>query len=108
MPEISTHTITTKVSKKKVVLKDWITGADDERIQAHYYEGATTNPTTGQISYKAGTMQEADHEAISIVVLSVDGNSEDIVNQVLELPVTDTKQIVAEVKKITNPLVENE
>ena len=38
--EITTHEITTPMTKTKVVVKDWITGYDDEGIQAHYLNGA--------------------------------------------------------------------
>lgn len=101
---IPTKTITTPKTKTEVVMRQWITGHDDEKIQAFYYDGGTTDPLTGNVRYTAEAMQGADHEMIRSVVVKVGENSDDVVTRVLDLPLVDKKFILDEVKKITSPL----
>ena len=106
MAESGNHELTLAVSGSKVILKDWITGADDARIQEHYYNGSITE--AGRITYRPGTMQAADHEALKAVIVSIDGSTDDIVTRVMNLPLADVRQVTAEVKKITDPLVSSD
>lgn len=104
MSDIPTHELVAIQSKVKIVMRDWITGADDEKIQRHYYDGGSVDKLSGDVHYSGDAMIGADHEAIKAVVVSVGGSHEDVVAAILALPVRDTKQILDEVKKITNPL----
>jgi hypothetical protein len=107
MSDIPTHKINLPISNKTVVLKDWITGVDDERIQAHYYNGGQVN-AAGNVTYTGETMAAADHEAWLAAVVSVDGSSDDIVEAIRNLPLPDYKIVSREVKKVVNPLVMTE
>src|ERR1041384_932169 len=104
--QIPTHEFIAPRTKKKIVMRDWITGYDDEKIQAIYYQGGKIDKETGNVSYSPETMQAADHLAIELVVVSVEGITENIVDEVLKLPSIDCKKIVEEVKNVTNPLEE--
>lgn len=110
--EITTHEITTPMTKTKVVVKDWITGYDDEAIQAHYLNGARkmTGTSDGNASaeYNGNAILEADHEGLKRAIVSVNGSTENIVDAVMNLPLPDSKFVQAEVKRILRPLTDEQ
>ena len=110
--EVPTHEITTPKTGVVVVLKNWINGFDDEAIQAKYMAIASSMSADkrgkANAAIDAAKINEANHEAIRRVVVSVDGKTDDVVTGVLSLPLVDVKKIIAEVDAITNPLEETE
>lgn len=110
--EVPTHEITTPKTGVVVVLKNWINGFDDEAIQAKYMAIASSMSADksgkANAAIDATKINEANHEAIRRVVVSVDGKTDDVVTGVLSLPLVDVKKIIAEVDAITNPLEETE
>lgn len=108
--ERTTHEITTPITKATVVLYDWVTGFDEEAIQVHYLNGAKniSGDQNGKASadYNGNAIIDADHEALRRVVVSVNGNADDVVNLVMSMPSYDSKFVAEEVKKVLHPLVE--
>lgn len=112
-----THTIETPMDKHKVVLKDFISGYDDEAIEAIYTRGrhvinTEKDPKTGELkapdmAIEGSAIQEAEREGVKRVVISVDGKepteTETIFDLVYRLRKEDTAFIKAEVNKVINP-----
>lgn len=113
MADIPTREIVTPLTKTKVVLKEYITGYDDEAIQAIYFKGAkkiSGNQDTKDMGadYDGSVILEADHEGLRRVIVSVNGEAENIVDAVMNLPLKDSKFVQLEVQKVLRPLVEDE
>lgn len=118
MSDIPNHEITTPVGKHKVVLKDFISGYDDEAIEAIYTRGRheITPPADGDVSkmeapkmaIEGSAIQDAEREGVKRVVLSVDGANGDgkddgIVELVYTMRKEDARYVKSEVDKIINP-----
>jgi hypothetical protein len=90
-------------NKTKVVLKDWITGRDDEDIQrpitAVKFQIGASGAGSGEIN--AGeAMEKSKHIAIEKVVISIDGKTENVLDLVLDLPKKDYQFVMKEVDKV--------
>jgi hypothetical protein len=93
---VPTHDIETPQTKTIVTFRDWITGADDETLKTIYLKAENVNDVA----------LEADHKAIELCIVKVGevAETDKLVAAVLALPLRDTKAILAEVKKIVDPL----
>lgn len=111
-----THEIETPVGKHKVVLKDFISGYDDEAIEAIYTRGRHAidtelgpdgKPQKPKFAIDGSAIQDAEREGVKRVVISVDGVEGDETTTVLDLVYRlqkeDTKFVKAEVNKVINP-----
>lgn len=111
-----THEIETPVGKHKVVLKDFISGYDDEAIEAIYTRGRHTikpeidangKPKAPDLQIDGSSIQDAEREGVKRVVISVDGEepteTTSILDLVYRLQKEDTKFIKVEVEKVINP-----
>ncbi len=92
--EATTQEFTLPLSGLKVVMRDWITGADSEYIQAAIHGGMKVKPdvikggaTTGD--FDLGAIFNQLHPSIEKYVVSIDGKTENIVEQALQLPEED-------------------
>ena len=105
MNDRSTKTITT-TNGHEVVLLDYITGFESRAIKSVYLnemevtQKGTKEPETG---FSGSLATEAEDKAISTVVKSIDGKTEDIVNLVLGLREEDYMDIIKAINEITNP-----
>lgn len=102
--KVTTHELTLPVSKYKVVLKDWISGYDNEQIQSIYFEDKTPRDVNGVKEYSAETMIKADREGLKRCVVSVNGVTENVADIIKKLPLRDNVVLAEEVKKILDPL----
>lgn len=111
MPEVITP-----IKKHKVVLKDYITGREDEEIQKpitdiKFQMGAQGE---GKAEINAGeALKLSKHISIEKVVISVDDKKEDILNLVMDMVKQDYQFVLKEVDKIvsgdfTNPISEKQ
>ena len=87
--QVPSHEIVTPVGGHKVVVKDFISGYDDDAIQAHYTnsdfdieipkDGKTDADLLGgqKINFKGSAIQAAERETVKRVVISVDGDNGD-------------------------------
>lgn len=113
---LPTHEIETPIGKVKVVLKDFISGYDDEAIEAIYTRGRhVIDPTPGpdgkpqkpKMAIEGSAIQDAEREGVKRVVLSVDGvepsENTSILDLVYRLRKEDTKFIKEAVGDVVNP-----
>ena len=86
----------------EVVIKSFITGYDSRAIEIAYAEGIENGPDgkPTAVSYIKQYNKSKDR-AIEIVVVSVDGKTEDILKEVLSLPTTETKEIIVKINEVT-------
>lgn len=120
--QVPSHEITTPRGKHKVIVKDFISGYDDDAIQAHYTNndfdiempenGAEVDANqlmSGQkIKFSGTAIQNAERETVKRVVLSVDGDNGDgkengVLDLVYNMNRIDTDFIKKECDKIAYP-----
>lgn len=116
--QVPTHEIVTPMAGHKVVLKDFISGYDDEAIEAIYTSGKhkvdapdPNKPDAGPATafeFEGGAIQEAEREGVKRVVVSVDGSdgegqSDGIVGLVYNMRKEDARFVKNEVDKVINP-----
>lgn len=102
--------LTTPVTKAKVVVRGYATGRLKQAISALYLAGVTVESDaagkTKSVSSVNGLVgQQATNKAIEMLVLSVNGATDGVLDAVLDLPEEDFDFIVDEVNKIQAPLV---
>lgn len=97
-----TKEITTPIDGKKVILKEWVTGAEMRQIEAVYIEGANYDPnSTERPRMTAETYLRASNKTIEMVVISVDGITENIADLVIEMKKPDYDFVLAEIDAVT-------
>jgi hypothetical protein len=90
-----------------IILKQWITGREQEYIQEPIFEAASIKagitpqgPTTELKEFKSSAITESFHRTIEKVLVSVDGKTENVLDLVLELPADDYNEIVEAVNDV--------
>jgi hypothetical protein len=85
---MNTHKITTPIGKAEVEIRDWITGRQAEYIDELMYEAIAVKADMagktdiGNIDLKK-IISETNHRKIEVFVVSVNGNSEDVLTDVV-------------------------
>jgi hypothetical protein len=95
--------ITTPIKKHKVELKDFITGREFEEIQKPITDVKIQIEAGGKGvgEINAGEVQRKSTEkAIEIIVVSIDGETKDVLNKVYDMPSKDYSFVLAEVDKV--------
>jgi hypothetical protein len=94
-----------------VEIKGFVSGGDMEDMQRVFLTGMTfkVNPATGEVDQTAqsipGTVtMDRTKKAIELLVLSVNGSTENVYEAVRALPVADYDAVVAKVNEISAPL----
>lgn len=97
----------------KVVLREWITTDQSRQLMKVYSEARMnlknidTEKKTADIENTAGLVEanlKAQDEAITLVVVSINGDVENILDTVLrQMPSADGTEIIAAVESVTNP-----
>ena len=93
---------TTPVGCKIDELKDWITGREEREINNILLSSAQFD-AHGMKGFDASTTIKADDNAFEIIVKSVDGATDDLLNRILDLHSKDyafVKEKVNEVRGI--------
>lgn len=108
--QVPTKTITTPHGGNEVVIKQFITGFDDEAIEGIYTESIEELPTpategqpSAPIKFDGKVVQKAEREAVKRVVVSVDGDSSDVINAIYNMRKEDTKFVKDQVNLVVNP-----
>lgn len=84
------------------VLVEYITGREKREITEIFFGAmALANGDKSAIT-RPGTMNSADDKAIQIVVRSLDGSTENILERILDLPVEDYTEISDAVAEVAN------
>ena len=105
MSERQTKEITTK-GGHKIVFKEWITGREKRQITDIFLRDIEMKQKGGEqefVGLKGSVAAEAEEKAIEIVVISVDGKTEKVVDAVLDLPSNDYDEVNAAINEITQP-----
>jgi len=77
-----------------VTMYDYVTGSEARAIKAVHQKPSTEGKAT----------EDAAHDyALKTLVLSLDGNSEDLVNRILDLPLQDFAEITAALTELLDP-----
>lgn len=98
--------IATPVLGKKVVLRGYITGRIKQTIQSVLLS-STQVTDEGKTTFDGSVAVAAGNKALELIVLSVDGSTDNVLDAVLDLPEEDFDFVKAEVDKIQNPLPPN-
>lgn len=107
METSTTYTIKTSVSGTPVELRKWITGKQREEINAILMSAMKMKADTmgrgeGEMSEGfAEAFAKSEHKEIEAFVVSVNGQTDNIVEAVLSLPEADTEEVKNEIKKNT-------
>lgn len=106
-----TVTLITPLDKHKVVVKKNITGYDRRKIQAVYEQGvqidtsdmdAVKDDPAKSLRIETGSLVgAAKDKQIELMVVSVDGKTEDLVNEVLKMKAADNEYVEESLEKIT-------
>lgn len=92
--------IVTKTGQAHIEIKDFINGRDLRAIQEVYAEHAEME--NGQLKKfkSADALSKIQDRLIDIVVISVNGNADNKIDAILDLPSTDYEQIIDAVQKV--------
>jgi len=104
MEDRETFEIVTPVKGHVVVLRSWITGRESQKIDGAMFKGVGTTQDGKKLTPKISESMLADQEnaSIEVVVVSVDGKENDVVNSVLNMRAKDYSFVVAEVQKVVD------
>ncbi len=104
MENRETYEVKTPIKGIKVVLKSWITGKESQAIDSAMFAGVGTSVDGKKLQPKLSDTMIADQENASIkaVVVSVDGNENNVVDSVLNMRAGDYKFVLEEVKKVVD------
>lgn len=93
----------TKENGHKIIMKPFITGREKRSISEKYIQAAVIDDQ-GKLKLGSPDIQlnAATDQAILVTVISVDGNSDDIINRVLNLPSRDMIEVVERMNEITD------
>ena len=101
MPKI----IETPVGKNKVELKDFITGRESRVLRESLIKSATIDPEgKGVTKIDPSALNKSDDDKITLVVVSVDGKKEGILNTVLDMPKEDYEFVMDAIEEVTDGL----
>ena len=87
-----TKIVTTPVGKQKVVLHTYVTGREKRQLRDIYLDTTTTD---GQ------KFNAAQDTAWNIIIVSIDGNTENIVDTILNMHNEDTAFLTDTVNEVT-------
>jgi hypothetical protein len=97
----------TPVEKHKCILKAWLTGREKRAISEVLLKGANFLSDEGtKPTFSGELINKAQDIAITTVLVSIDGKTEDILNIVLDMRGEDFDFIVEEISKVTNPTID--
>ena len=102
-----TKEFVTPVGKNKIVAYSYLTGREKRAISDVFLRSTKFSMDENQKiktdSVDATLTNKSRDRAISLIVVSVDGVKEDVVNKILDLRNEDYEFVVAEIDKITEP-----
>ena len=88
----------------KVELHTYITGREKRAIESVFYRDVEMTQTGAEQTikgFKGAALEEAQNAAITAVVVSVDGNTSNVLDRVLDLPAVDYQEVIAAINEIT-------
>lgn len=94
---------------RKVVLRAYLTGREANELKAVMYSALKMNMDDAQsgkvnVSDVPGTfLVEQEKKALSFLLVSVDGETNGVIDKLLDLPATEYEAVIKEVNRIQNP-----
>ncbi len=106
MNERESIEIVTPIVKKKVLLKAWLTGREQRNIRSALLNGIkfSANPdekVTPDYNFDGNTLNKMQDVSVENVVISVEGVTDNILDNILEMNSKDSDFIMQEIDKIT-------
>ncbi len=99
-----TQEIITPVGKNKILIKEWMTGREQEYIQEPIINAVSFRQnergTADMTDFKTSAISESTHRTVEMMVVSIDGKPENILNTALDMHKDDYEFIIAEIEKI--------
>ncbi len=106
MNERESIEILTPIGKKKVLLKAWLTGREQRNIRSALLNGIkfSANPddkVTPDYNFDGDTLNKMQDIGVENVVISIEGVTTDILENILDMNSEDSDFIMKEIDKIT-------
>ena len=101
-----TKVINTPVDNHSVVLKAWITAREKRFISGIFVNSSTFNVENKKFDISPDTILKIQDAQLTTIVVSVDGDTENVMDKCLDFKAEDFDFITEEVEKIVNPEVE--
>lgn len=107
--------LTLPVTKKKVVVRGYVSGAIDAEIQNIVQDGYGLESDIdisakakdddrlkgSKMKFNPSSIAKAGQRALELMLISLDGDPNDVYKRVMDLPVGDTEFLQKEIDKIT-------
>lgn len=94
--------IKTPIGKQELVLKAWLTGGEKRDITNSLINGLKVDGAgAADLNMTSDLVNKSQDAALEIIIISIDGETEDIVKTVLDMRSKDFDYIVEEINKIT-------
>jgi hypothetical protein len=107
--ERETRTITTPIGQNQVVVKSWLTAREKRQISEIFASKAKYNHESKTFDLlDPSILNQTQDKELEIVVISVDGQTDKILETLLEMRTEDFNHIMREVENVVNPEVEEE
>lgn len=100
MSERETKVLKTK-SGAEIVYKSWISGGENNQLQAVYLKDVKVTAKGDIDSFNAMSEFEAQKKSIELLVVSVNGSKEKILETIEALPVADYDEVISALNAIS-------
>lgn len=104
--ERETKTLELPVTKAKVVIYTYLTGREFEQVQAPLLQAMAMSPEGQGKNVKFGNIdvakvQESTHLLVEKHVVSVNGNKDKVLDQILDMPNEDYQFVVESIQELS-------
>lgn len=107
--ERETKEIITPIDNHKVVLKSWLTGGEKRSITNTMFENTSfSSQDLKDFNLKGEMLSKIQDESIKMVVVSVDSNSENVLEKILDMKSEDYDYVLNRCTEITSGVVDEE
>lgn len=112
MIQATTQTIKTKITETEVVIKDWITAGEQQAVNSVIFDNVKIDMSEANRREGGNPVQdinpksavEMQNKQVEVYVVSVNGETENIMETLLSLPDADFQEVVSHI----NPSDESE
>jgi len=103
--ERETKKLTLPISKKEVEIKTYITGRESREIRDVFLKEMKVSGVGGEVKEVNASLQsEAENKAIKIIIVSINGDKNDILDKILDLPLRDYNFVMKEINEVESGL----
>ena len=101
---METNKIKLPISGKEVELKEYVNAREKRSIRDILLQAGQFGADANISQVKPEIINKAEDKAFQVVVLSIDGNKENILNQIMEMHSKDYEYLLVKVNDITEGL----